>query len=567
MNKIFTASNILLGAIIKKTIMNIKFFLISKNKLMADKIHTVKLLIIPILFIGLLPFLILTISCSDGTKSQYGQTVIIGMKGDFDSFNELNASDSDALQVINNMLFMTLTKLDDNFKIVPYLATSWEFTEDDNVLTYHLRNDVSWTDGNPTTAEDVLFTYNTAINPEVAYPAASRFDMTERVEVIDPHTIRFFLKKAYPDALFDMQIPILPKHILGEIPPGKISQSDFNRNPVGNGPFMLSEWKANQHLIFEYNTNFAFGRPFLDKVIFSIIPDESVLLTNLKTGTIDVIPSLSSLDFQNIQSVSSLDGIRYGGKGYSFLAWNCAKPLFTKNVRRALSHAIDKKEIITTLMEGYGKEAKGPLLPFVWAYDENLEDIQFNADIAKNLLKNEGWEDSDGDGLLDKDNKIFQFDIKTNAGNQFRKDVAVMIQAQLRKVGIQTNVDIVEFNLLLDQVFGSKDFDVLLSQWEADFTVNPTDLFHSNVITEGYNFVSYKNSRIDFLLEKGRATPNQVEAKPHWNEFQKIILEDSPYTFLFVQDKLAGYNKKINGLKMDVRGFLSHIHEWQIPVK
>ncbi|MBC8185867.1 hypothetical protein H8E88_32670 [candidate division KSB1 bacterium] len=544
MKNIFSTSNFLFSAVKKNTILNKKIFFI---------------------FLGISLSLILTTSCSDSTKSQYGQTVIIGMKGDFDSFNELNASDSDALQVINNMLFMTLTKLNENFKIVPYLASSWELTEQNKVLTYSIRKDVSWTDGNPTTAEDVLFTYNMAISPEVAYPAASRFDMTERVEIIDPYTICFYFKKAYPDGLFDTQIPILPKHILGEMQPGKIAQSDFNRNPVGNGPFKLSEWKANQHLIFEYNTNFAFGRPFLDKVIFSIIPDESVLLTNLKTGTIDVIPFLSSLDFQNIQSVSTLKGIRYGGKGYSFLAWNCANPLFTKTVRRALSHAIDKKEIITTLMEGYGKEAKGPLLPFVWAYDEDLEKIQFSPDMAKSLLKNQGWEDSDGDGYLDKDNNIFQFDIKTNAGNQFRKDVAVMIQAQLKKIGVQTNVDIVEFNLLLDQVFGSKDFDVLLSGWEADFTVNPTDLFHSNAITDGYNFVSYKNDRIDFLLEKGRATPDQVEAKPYWNEFQKLILEDSPYTFLFNKDKLAGYNKKISGVKMDVRGFLSHIQEWRIP--
>ncbi len=543
MKNIYSTSNYLFGAVTKSTIL--------KN-------------IIFIVCLGIFLSLILTTGCSDGTKSQPDQTVIIGMKGDFDSFNELNASDSDALQVINNMLFMTLTKLDENFKIVPYLAASWKFSEQDKVLTYFLRKDVVWTDGNPTTAEDVLYTYNIAINSEVAYPAASRFDMTEKVEIVDPYTIRFYLNKAYPDALFDTQIPILPKHILAKIQPGEIAQSVFNRNPVGNGPFKLSEWKANQHLIFAHNENFALGRPSLDKVIFSIIPDESVLLTNLKTGTIDVIPSLSSQDFQNIQSTSTLEGIRYSGKGYSFLAWNCARPLFTKNVRRALSHAINKKEIITTLLEGYGKEAKGPLLPFAWAFDKNLEEVEFNPETAKTMLKNQGWQDTDGDGFLDKDNQVFRFDIKTNAGNQFRKDVAVMIQAQLKKIGVQTNVDIVEFNLMLDQVFGNKDFDVLLSEWVADFTVNPTDLFHSKAVTDGYNFVSYKNQRIDYLLEKGRATANQEAAKPYWNEFQKLIIEDSPYTFLFNKDKLAGYNKKISGVKMDVRGFLSHIQNWQI---
>ena len=569
MSKIFKVINIILGTVLVIIIKNVKIFLSfnSKYKLNLKNVKKVNPLIILLVFIGLFHFLILTTSCSDRSKSRYGQAVIIGMKGDFDSFNELNASDSDALQVINNMLFMTLTKLDENLKIVPYLAVSWEFTEQDKILTYYLRKDVFWTDGKPTTAEDVLFTYEMAIHNDVAYPAASRFDMTERVEVIDRYTVRFHLKKAYPDALFDTQIPILPKHILGKLQPDKISQSTFNRNPVGNGPFKLIEWKANRYVIFEYNPNFALGRPFLDKVIFSIIPDESVLLTNLLTGSIDVIPSMSAQDFRKIQTEDNLQGLKYGGRGYTFLAWNCAKQLLSTEIRRALSHAINKNEIIATLMEGYAKPAIGPLLPFVWAFDKNLEDIKYDATLAKNILNRNGWTDTDNDGILEKNGQKLEFSIKTNAGSQIRKDIAVMIQAQLKKVGVKIIIDIVEFNLLIDQVFVNKDFDVLLSGWDADFTVNPTDLFHSKAINEGYNFVSYKNPKIDFLLEKGRATPNQVEAKPYWTEFQKIILNDSPYTFLFIQDKLGGYNKKISGVKMDVRGFLSHIHEWYIPIK
>ena len=114
-------------------------------------------------------------------------------------------------------------------------------------------------------------------------------------------------------------------------------------------------------------------------------------------------------------------------------------------------------------------------------------------------------------------------------------------------------------------MFGNKEFDVLLCGLDADFTVNPTDLFHSKDINEGYNFVSYKNAKIDSLLEQARAIPNQTKAKPYWDKFQKIILNECPYSFLFIEDKLAGYNKKVNGVKMDVRGFLSNIHKWWIP--
>jgi len=501
---------------------------------------------------------------TDKQAEKIGGTVVIGMRADFDSFNELNASDSDALRVINDLLFMRLTRLDENFEIVPHLAESWDFSEDHTILTYHLRDDVTWTDGTQTTAEDVLFTYQMAVHPQVAYPAVSRFDLTDRVEVIDPYTVRFTFKKDYPDALFDTQIPILPKHRFQDIPPEKISQSEFSRNPVGNGPFRLVEWMANRHVIFEFNPQFALGRPAIDRVIFSIIPDESTMLTNLITGTIDIVPSLSSQDYNRIQTIENLQELRFDGMGYTFIAWNQARSLFTKSVCRALTHAIDKREIITTLLEGYGKPAKGPLLPVVWAYDEDIEDLPFDPAASRNMLRNEGWEDTDGDGFLDKGDRRLELTIKTNTGSQVRRDVAVMIQAQLKRIGIKVNVQIVEFNLLLDQVFGEKDFDALVSGWDADFTVNPTDLFHSKAILNGYNFVSYASPRIDALLEMGREISDRKEAKTYWAEFQKRIIEDCPYTFLFITEKLAGHNKRIGGVKMDARGFLSNITEWQI---
>lgn len=497
--------------------------------------------------------------------AKYGGTVIVGLNGDFDSFNELNASDSDAIQVIEKMLFLTLTKLDENLEIVPCLAESWDVEEDGRILTYSLRKDVAWTDGRPTTAEDVLFTYQMAIHPDVAYPAASRFNMTENVEVLDPHTVRFVFKKGYPDALFDTQMPVLPKHILGKIAPEDISQCDFNRNPVGNGPFQMVEWKANRHVIFQSNPEYPFGRPYLDRVIFSILPDATALLTNLKTGDIDICPVLSARDYQTVRSNPSLEMSQYQSRGYTFIAWNCARPKLTQNVRTALTHAIDKQEIIDTLMDGFAKPANGPIMPFVWAYDQDLKDLPHDLNLSRQLFKEAGWEDTDNDGLLDKDGESFEISIKTNAGSQSRRDMAVLLQAQLKKIGIKVNIDVVDFNLLLDQVFSEKNFDALLSGWDADFTVNPTDLFHSQAIKNGYNFISYKNPKIDELLESGRATIDRDRAKEIWSQFQRIIIAESPYTFLFVQDELAGINKRVRGVDMDVRGFLCNVHSWWIP--
>lgn len=276
-----------------------------------------------------------------------------------------------------------------------------------------------------------------------------------------------------------------------------------------------------------------------------------------------MIPSLTPTGYREVAKESSSKAVRYSGQEYQFIGWNLQKPLFTKTVRRALAHAINKKEIIATLLEGLAEPAKGPLLPFSWAFDENLEDIPYNPEKASQLLREAGWRDSDGDGILDKNGQVFEFSLKTNAGSQLRKDTAVMAQAYLKKLGIKANVEAVEWNLLLDQVFG-QDFDALILGWVADFTVNPTDVWHSSAIEDGYNFISYNNPKVDSLLEKGRSIYRQKFAKPVWHEFQKVILEDSPYFFLFIPDKLVGYNRRIRDARIDIRGYLQNIGQWWI---
>lgn len=511
---------------------------------------------------GTFPFLFFNCTDINHSDPQIGGDLIIAVGADFDSFNELNTADSDALQIIENMLFMSLVKLDENLQFVPYLAKKWEVKESENKIIFHLKENVFWTDGIQTTAEDVLFTYHMAIHPEVAYPAASRFDLIEAVEILDTLKIQFILKKFYPDVFFDLQMPILPKHILKQYKPKEIIQSPFNRNPVGNGAFKLKEWKANQHVIFEANDNFIYGKPHLKHVIFSIIPEPNIMLSQLKSRSIHFSSNLIPQDLDMFKNEKHLKITRFDGRGYSFIAWNCNRSYLNAKIRYALSHAINRNEIINTLFSRYGIPASGPLMPFVWAYNDNLEKDLYDPQKAKLLLKKEGWQDTNNDGLLDKNNSPFKITLKTNTGSQSRNDMAVLIQAQLKQIGIDVQIDIVEFNLLVDQVFEKKDFDGLLLGWDTDFSVNPTDLYHSDAIENGYNFVSYTNTKVDQLLESGRATIDRKKAKPIWDEFQEIIVEESPYTFLVIQDKIAGYDNRIQNVKLDVRGYLSNINEW-----
>ncbi len=528
------------------------------------------------LVLGLLALFFIA-ACSRREHSPPADTVVVGLSGDFDSLNELNAADADAVQAIQHLLFLSLTTLDANLQFAPQLAESWEFSPGDTLLAFHLRRDVFWSDGVPTTAHDVRFTYELAIDSTVAYPARSRFEQTANVSVLDDYTVRFHFKWPSADALLDTQIPILPRHLLAHIPRDQIATCEFNRQPIGNGPFQLLAWQTNQRLIFVANTTFALGPPKLKRLVFQIIPDETALMTALLTGRIDLAPALSPSAFQQLAHETTpraagghttpLQMLRYPGRNYSFIAWNNARPLFTRRVRQALTHAINKQEIIATLLAGHAQPAVGPFLPFAWAYDHELTDLPFDPQLARNLLLQEGWHDHDGDGILDREGQKFEFTLTTNADNPLRRDLAVMIQAQLRKIGVLTKVEAVGWPRLLQQVMQQRDFDALLAAWQADFSVNPAPLWHSRAISAGYNLVSYRNARADSLMQQARTLADRQQAMPLWREFQRLILNDCPYTFLFVEQRLAAANTRVQNVNMDVRGWLANVRQWSVATE
>lgn len=500
-----------------------------------------------------------------GANGRYGGTVVIGIRADFDSFNELNASDADALQVINHMLFRRLTQLDAELQPVPDLAEKWHFSPDGRRLTFSLRRDVFWSDGVQTTAFDVAYTYKIATDPSYAYPAASRFTLVDSVVVADSFAVHFYLQHRYPDVLLDLQMPILPRHRLAHVSPEKIAAHPFNRRPVGNGPFILQEWQAKQKVVFTANPRYSPERPYLDRVIFVILPDEQILLNHLLSGEIDLIPALAPNQVQQVRSNKNLHVVPYPAFGYTFIAWNLRRPWLTKMVRRAFTMAIDRESIIRTLLSGFAQVLHGPILPQSWAFDPALQRLPFQPDSARALLGREGWRDSDGDGILDRGGRPLAFSLRTNAESRLRQDIAVMIQAQLREIGVAVRIDVREWNALLASLFERHDFDAVLLGWDGAISVDPAPLWHSRAIENGYNFIGYRNPQIDDLIERGRRATTREEAIPIWASFQQQIARECPYTFLFVKQNIAAIGSRLRGTAFDARGFLGSIQHWWIP--
>jgi peptide/nickel transport system substrate-binding protein len=503
---------------------------------------------------------------NDGqNRNEFPKTAVVGLTGDFDTFLELGTANSDALHVIEEMLFLTLCELDEALNLQPRLAKSWQTSADGKEITFTLRDDVLWSDEQPTTAEDVLFTYQLAVNPQVGYTGRARFAEVDTAIVLDPQTIRFTFKKNYPEALLDLQIPILPKHILASVPPEQIRQCAFNRQPVGNGPFVLKEWRANDRAVFEANERYFSGRPKLDRVVFRIVPDETVLISSALTGDIDLLPYVSPNRLTEIDHQPEVRLLKYPDRGYSFLAFNLNRPVFQdRRVRQGVAKAIQRQNLIDVLLNGNGRLIPGPIPPYFWAYDETLPVDIFNPDEAEDLLDLAGWIDKNGDGVRKREGKPLEFTMKTNADNKLRSDALVMMQADLEKVGVKARPELLEFGKLVEDVLQRRDFDTVLLSWKTGYAVDPSQVWHSDAIQNGYNLISYRNPRVDSLLVVARQESDRGKAKPLWGAFQRLVAEDCPYVFLYNQENPAVVRQRLQNVKMDMRGYLINIEAWAV---
>ncbi|HEM49460.1 MAG TPA: hypothetical protein ENO27_04530, partial [Caldithrix sp.] len=361
---------------------------------------------------------IVLISCQSNDNSQtktgdnrLGGRIIIGVNNDIETLNPIFTESALAQEIVHLML-LGLADLDENSEFSPELAESWKSSDDYLKLTYHLRKDALWSDGLPVTAEDVKFTYDLLMDTLVASPRQGACDFIKNITIVDSFTVTFEFTEAYPTQLFDTAGEILPKHVLDKVERKELKNHDFGRNPISSGPFKLKKWVSQQYLELEPNDKYFGRRAYLDQVIFKIVPDKTNLLMQLKSGEIDMVSDVPASEIESLKkSKSGLTVYQVDGRVYYYLGYNGKNPLFSdKEIRRALSMALDRHKIIEALLYGYGKPCLGPLAPMVkWAFNEDVKEIPYNPEAAKVDLKNAGWQDNDGDGILDKNGKKFEF--------------------------------------------------------------------------------------------------------------------------------------------------------------
>jgi len=501
-----------------------------------------------------------------GGAPAYGDTIIEASIGDASRLNPILATDS-ASNDINALVFNGLVKYDKNIKLTGDLAQSWDVSSDGLIITFHLRKGVKWHDGRDFTSADVKFTYERLVDSKVKTPYFSDFEKVKKLEIPDSWTVRVIYKEPFAPALESWGMGIVPKHILEK---GDFNKNPFNRQPVGTGPYIFKKWITMEKIVLEANPNYFEGRPYIGRYIYRIIPDLSVQFSELLKGTVDSIGLASDQYVKESETLPVKYGVniyRYPAlNSYTYLGFNLLNPFFRdKKVRQAIACAINKNEIVETILQGFGRSITGPYPPTFWAYNHSVKDYPYDLNKARRFLESAGWKDRDGDGILDKGGTPFEFTVITNQGNKERELCATIIQEKLSKIGIKVKIRILEWSTFVHEYVDKKKFDAVVLGWNLSLDPDQFSMWHSSQIERGYNFVSFKNKEVDKLLEEGRRVFDQEKRRRIYYRFHEVLSDEQPYCFLYVRDSLPAIHGRFKGIKIEPLGISYNFIKWYVP--
>lgn len=535
----------------------------------------------------------LLISCKP-EKPEVTKRIVIALSADVETINPLYAFTVDE-GTLTETLFLSLIQFewDNNIgDLIPkqMLATSWQWASDSSFVIFDLRNDVYWSDGQKFSASDVVYSFDIYSDPKVQsrlYGSFKNFytdnenhvDKEKTFEILSPVKIKIkFLPGSVP-SLLDVIFPVIPKHVFEKINRESIPTAEINFNPVTSGGYKLKKWERNQVIVLEANKkSFFYKNGMIDEVLFKIVPDYNSRLTQLKKGEIDFCELIQPSDAADLKKLKNLIIEPVTGREYDYIGWNnidgdhykkskSIKPnkLFgNPKVRLALSYAVNREEILSEYLNEYGQAAVTPVSPIFKKYfNERLKPIEFNPTKTKELLKEEGWQDLNRDGILEKGNTNFSFILFIPSGNPLREYAATIIKNNLKAVGIGMKVEKLELGAFIDNILDKK-IDAWMASWYIQVPLELKSYWHSDLEKTPLNFSSYRNNEVDKIIEKIETRLPLDEKTNLITKFQEMIYDDQPATFLYWTDNIVVHNSRIIDLTIDPLGAIQKIWEWRI---
>lgn len=545
------------------------------------------------------PFLLIAalisffVSCNN-EKPELMNRAVIAISADLETINPIYSFSVDE-GVIDETLFLSLIQFGWNNEAgdlyaEPMLALSWEWASDSSWIIFNLRDDVLWSDGKKFSAEDVVYTFDIYSDPIVQSRFYGSFkhvyqdfeehiDITKTFEVLTPYKLKMNFTPDSAPALVDIVYPIIPKHIYEKLDRKSITTSEINFNPVSSGAYKLKKWERNQMIVLEADKNsFLYKEDMIKEIIFKIVPDYNSRITQLKKGEVDFCELIKPADTRDLKGFKELKIETVKGREYDYIGLNnidvekysmdntisSNKFFGSRKIRKALSFAVNKKEILSEYLNNYGELAVTPVSPIFKAYyDDTLKPIEFNLEKAKSLLREEGWSDTNNNGVIEKNGIEFSFTLFIPSGNPLREFATTVIANNLKSIGVVMKIQKLELGAFIENLY-TKKMDAWMISSYIPVPLDLKTVWHSNLEKTPNNFASYQSSIVDEIVEALDGKVDEIDRKILLYNFQSNIYNDCPVVFLYWTHNIIVHNNRLDSITIDPFGAIQKIWEWKI---
>ncbi|WDR00792.1 ABC transporter substrate-binding protein [Devosia sp. J2-20] len=463
--------------------------------------------------------------------------VVVGTDVDAGTLDPRLARDTTASRT-TDLIYAGLVHITPSLEAVPDLAESWE-SPDPQTVIFKLRPDLKFSDGSPLTAEDVVYTYTTLIDPDLSAPSRALYTPITAIEAVDAQTVKFSLSAPYAPLLSYLDMGIVSKALVE-------GGADLATNPVGAGPMKLAAWNRGSEIDLEANENYWQGAPQVDKLTLKIIGDNSARAQAFEAGDLDVIQSpLSPQDIERLEADERFGNFITAGLGVTYLNFNVSDPLLSDvKMRQAFAMLVDQDTIVNDIYQGVDEVAHSLILPSSWAYSADISQPTYDVEGATALFNEMGWSDSDGDGFLDKDGEDLSITLATHSEDPNRVQSVEYLQAIFEMAGVKATAQISDWPSFSTNYVQKGQHQIALLGWLN--IVDPDRLLFAQLTTGGpTNWGGYSNAEVDELLQAGRSTLDQAERAENYQAAASILAEELPYYIISAQGYQMFYAKDL----------------------
>ena len=523
----------------------------------------------------LLTFALCAAACAKGAgrAEPSNELLVVGYDREPDTMNRYATH---ILEDIESCVVEGLVTNDEAMRVVPLLAAEVPTLANGGVtmrpdggmdVTWKLRPGVKWHDGRPHTSADVKFTVDAINKGDWKPESTDGFDRISSVDTPDSLTAVVHYREPYAPYLFQFFRGTLPRHLLEGRDIDKAN--DYNRNPMGTGPYRVAEWKTGEYVLLEKVPDYwrGAGYPKIRKILFRFLANTTTRINQLKAGEVHLVALVPWDKVRELRDVRALRLNQVVGNGYEHVTLNEKRypPFADVRVRRALAHAIDRELIVRTILDGLVTTVNGPIQPLSWAYEPNVVKYDFSPAKARALLDEAGWKPGP-DGVRTRDGTPLAFTLITQSGFAIRENVAATLQQQFKDVGVSAQVRLVD-GTSISTVWFSGDFDAMLHWWQQPADPEITLFFASDRTPPAGRNINYLHDEaLTRLLYASDRAVDQVKRRDLLQQAQRRVAELVPELILYNTSKIDAVPASMRNFKGNPTntGPFWNVHEWEI---